>query len=70
MQTVKLNTGFVDENYINFIFDLFASETVLLDGIPAQLKSKSLPYKTGLKDHNINYEIDFEYTYNLINNVQ
>ena len=70
MQTVKLNTGWVDENYINFIFDLFASETVLLDGIPAQLKSKSLPYKTGLKDHNINYEIDFEYTYNLINNVQ
>ena len=70
MQTVKLNTGFVDENYINFIFDLFASETVLLDGIPAQLKSKSLPYKTGLRDHNINYEIDFEYTYNLINNVQ
>jgi hypothetical protein len=70
MQTVKLNTGWVDENYINFIFDLMASETVLLDGIPAQLKSKSLPYKTGLKDHNINYEIDFEYTYNLINNVQ
>jgi hypothetical protein len=70
MQTVKLNTGWVAENYINFMFDLMASETVLLDGIPAQLKSKSLPYKTGLKDRNINYEIDFEYTYNLINNVQ
>jgi hypothetical protein len=70
MQTVKLNTGWVKENYINFVFDLVASETVLLDGIPAQLKSKSLPYKTQLKDRNINYEIDFEYTYNLINNVQ
>jgi len=70
MQTVKLNTGWVKENYINFMFDLVASETVLLDGIPAQLKSKSFPYKTQLKDRNINYEIDFEYTYNLINNVQ
>lgn len=70
MQTVKLNTGWVAENYINFIFDLMASETVLLDGIPAALKSKSLPYKTHLKDRQINYEIDFEYTYNLINNVQ
>ena len=69
-QTVKLNTGWVDENYINLMFDLLASETVLLDAIPAQLKSKSLPYKTHLKDKMINYELDFEYTYNLINDVQ
>jgi hypothetical protein len=69
-QTVKLNTGWVKEDYINFMFDLLASETVLLDNVPAKLKSKSLPYKTQLKDRNINYEIDFEYTYNLINDVQ
>jgi hypothetical protein len=69
-QTVKLNTGWVKEEYINLMFDLLASETVLLDAIPAQLKSKSLPYKTHLKDKMINYELDFEYTYNLINDVQ
>jgi hypothetical protein len=69
-QSVKLNTGWVKENYINFIFDLSVSEKVLLDGIPAKVKSKNLASKTKIKDKNINYEIDFEYTYNLINDVQ
>lgn len=69
-QSIKLNTGWVDENYIDLMFDLCASETVLLDSIPAKVKTKSLPYKTGLKDKNINYEVEFEYTYNLINDVQ
>lgn len=69
-QSIKLNTGWVDENYIDLMFDLCASESVLLDLIPVKVKTKGLPYKTGIKDKNINYEIDFEYTYNLINDVQ
>jgi len=70
MQSIKLNTGWVEENYIDLMFDLCASETVLLDSIPAKVKTKGLPYKTGIKDKNINYEVEFEYTYNLINDVQ
>ena len=70
MQTVKLNTGFVKENFIDVIFDLYASEKILIDNKPVTIKSKSLAYKTQIKDKNINYEIDFEYTYNLINDVQ
>jgi len=69
-QSIKLNTGWVEENYIDLMFDLCASETVLLDGTPANVKTKGLPYKTGIKDKNINYEVEFEYTYNLINDVQ
>ena len=68
-QTVKLNTGFVDENYSELINDLLLSETVLLDSKPATVKTQGSDLKTILKDKNINYEIDFEYAFNLINDV-
>jgi len=68
-QTVKLNTGFVDENYSELITDLLLSETVLLDGKPVTLKSQSSDLKSHLKDKNINYEVEFEYAFNLINDV-
>ena len=68
-QTVKLNTGFVDENYSELITDLLLSETVLLDGKPVTVKTQGSDLKTSLKDRLINYELDFEYAYNLINDV-
>jgi hypothetical protein len=68
-QSVKLNTGWVDENYSELMFDLMASETILLDNKPANIKTKSMPIKTGLQDKMINYEVEFEYSYNLINDV-
>lgn len=69
-ESVILNTGYVAENYINILFDLYASETILLDDKPATLKGKNLPKKTAIKDKMINYTVDFEYSYNLINDVQ
>jgi hypothetical protein len=66
---VKCNTGWVNENYFDLIQDLLLSEVVLLDNKPAIVKSQSAEYKTHLKDKNINYEIDFEFNYGLINDV-
>ena len=68
VQKVKLNTGWVAENYSELIQDLLLSETVLLDNKPAKVMTKSTNLKTSLRDKNINYEIDFEFAYNLINN--
>jgi len=68
-QTVKLNTGWVDENYNELITDLLLSETVLLDNKPVKVKTQSHTYKTQLKDKMINFEIDFEYAFDLINDV-
>ena len=68
-QTIKLNTGFVDENYSELITDLLLSETVLLDGKPVTVKTQGSDLKTSLKDKLINYEMEFEYAYNLINDV-
>lgn len=68
-QKITCNTGWVDENYFELIQDLLVSETILLDNIPVICKSQSSSIKTHLKDKNINYTIDFEYNFNLINDV-
>ena len=68
-QKIKCNTGWVDENYSELIQDLMLSEVVLLNNKPAIVKSQSFDIKTHLKDKNINYEIEFEYNYGLINDV-
>lgn len=68
-QSVTLNTGWVNENYSDLIQDLMVSEALLLDGKPAECKTTGTSLKTSLMDRNINYTIEFEYAYNLINNV-
>ena len=68
-QSVKLSSGFVPENYSDLIQDLLLSETVLLDGLPVEVKTQGTTLKTSLIDKNINYEIEFDYAFNLINNV-
>jgi len=67
-QKVKLNTGWIPQNYSELIQDLLLSETILLDNKPAKLTTKSTNLKTSLQDKNINYEMEFEYAYSLINN--
>lgn len=68
-QSVKLSSGFVPENYSDLIQDLLLSETVLLDGLPVEVKTQSTTLKRSLQDRNINYEIEFDYAFNIINNV-
>lgn len=75
MQTVKCNTGWVDENYIVLINELMLSEKIVLlektgsDFQPVTLKTEQMPKKKWLKDKNINYELEFEYSNNLLNDV-
>lgn len=66
-KSIKLNTGFIDESYSSIIQDLLLAETILLDLVPVEIRTQSIDLKTSLKDKNINYEIDFEYAFNLIN---
>ena len=69
----KVNSGFVDEVLNDSFKQLVLSERVwVLDGdvfVPVNIKARTLEYKTRQKDRLINYEIEFEYSYNEINNV-
>ena len=68
-QKITCNTGWVEENYFDLIQDLLLSQTILLDNKPVIIKSQSSDKKTYIKDKNINYTIDFEYAYGLINDI-
>lgn len=68
-QSIRLNTGWVNQNYDELIQDLLLAETILLDGKPAEITTTSTDLKTSLRDRNISYEIEFEYGFSLINNV-
>jgi len=66
-KSVVLNTGFIDESYNEMIEDLMVSKRVLLDNVPVQVKTNSTELKTNLRDKNINYSIEFVYSFDLIN---
>jgi len=68
-KSIKVNTGFVEESTNALVEQLFLSETIILNKLPVILKSKSTVLKQTIKEFNINYTFDFEYNFNLINNV-
>lgn len=69
----KVNTGFIKEAINDTITELLHSEKVWMykDSLyyPLTVSSKSLEWKTRVKDRLINYEIEFEYAYNNINSI-
>jgi len=72
-QKFKVNSGFMLEAMNDSFKQLFLSERIWwLDGTtakPVTIASKSFEYKTRQKDRLINYEIEFEYAFNEINNI-
>lgn len=69
----RINSGFVKEAMNDTFKQLLLSESVwhLSEGnyIPINVSSSSFAYKTRQEERLINYEIEFEYAYNEINNV-
>jgi hypothetical protein len=75
-ETIKLNTGWVNDGYAEYLQQLMLSEKVLIcdyenntDYAPVKVKTKSLQKQTGLNDGMMNYTLDFEFAYDMINNV-
>lgn len=69
----RVNSGFVQEELNETFRQLFLSERVWQfdSGIytPLNVRGKTLEYKTRAKDRMINYEVEFEFSFNEINNV-
>ena len=72
-ESFKIQSGWVDETMNETFKQMLLSEQVWhFDGtnhIPLNITSSSLNYKTQKKDRLIQYEIDFDYSYNVINNI-
>jgi hypothetical protein len=69
----NINSGFVDETMNDTFTELMLSERIWTliasDFVPLNLKSSDIKYKTRQNDKLINYEFDFEYSYQDINNI-
>lgn len=76
-ESLKLNSGWVYEDYYRTVKELFLSERVYLwrNGdnsdylVPMIVDTKSYEYKSRVKDKLISYEIDFKYANDIINNI-
>lgn len=68
-----INSGFVDEDQNENFRQLFLSERVWsYDGTtftPLNISSKQFEFKTRANDRLINYEVEFSFAYNEINNI-
>ena len=69
METISVNSGYVNEDFSSNIKQLLMSERILVDNKPAMCKTKSLELMKNINNHMINYSLEFEFAYNSINNV-
>lgn len=68
-QTIKVNTGWVQEDFKENLTQLALSERILLNGLPVTLKTKGLDRIKAINKKDINYTLEFLPAYEIINNV-
>ena len=75
VEKVTLSSGFVSEEYNEVFKQMMLSERVWVTDedynvLPINLKTSNINYKTSLNDKLIEYSIEFEKSYNVINNIR
>lgn len=73
-KSIRLNTGFVTEEYNEVIQQLLLTEHAWIhengEVTPVVPKTSSLEYKTSLNDKVINYTVEFDYAFNEVNTIR
>lgn len=73
-ETMLLNTGYIDENQYETIKQLMLSEqvwaTIGSDVFPVNVKTNTLTKKTKVNDKLVNYSVEIEFAYDVINSVR
>jgi hypothetical protein len=64
---ITCNTGWVNDGYADVMKQLLLSEEIRLDDVPVQVAKKSLELMKSINDNNINYSIDFVYSFSTVN---
>jgi len=70
VESIKVNTDWVDEDFNDILKEIMLSEKILIDDKPAKLKTKSTELFNNINTKQINYSLEFEYNFNTINNVK
>lgn len=69
-ETVRLNTGFVDEFYGTVMRELILSERILVDGYPVIRKTTDFTPVNKIDQKLINYTVEFTYAFDILNSIQ
>ena len=68
-QSIKVNSGWVEDDFKDNLKQLMLSEKVLVNEKPAILKTKSIELNKSINTKQINYSLEFEFAYDLINSI-
>ena len=68
-KSIKVNTGWVAEDWKEVLKEIMLSERILIDSKPAKINSKSTELFKHINTKQINYSLEFEFTYDAINSV-
>jgi len=68
-KSIKVNTGWVYENWKDVLKEIMLSERILIDNKPAKINTKSTELFKSINTKQINYSLDFEFAYDVINSV-
>jgi hypothetical protein len=68
-ETIRINSGFVDDSFYNVLLQVLNSERILLNNSPVICKTKSIEKKEQINSKMNNYEFEFIYAYDTINSV-
>jgi hypothetical protein len=68
-KSIKVNTDWVDESYNDLLKQLMLSEKILINNYPAKLNSKSTELFKNINTKMINYQLEFENSFDVINSV-
>jgi hypothetical protein len=68
-KSIKVNTGWVAETWNEVLKQIMLSERILIDNKPAKINSKSTELFKHINTNQINYSLDFEFAYDVINSV-
>jgi hypothetical protein len=68
-RSYKLNTGWVNENFKQVVEELLLSETIRVNDLPALLRTKSVEKFKSINTKTINYQMEFEMAYDVINSI-
>lgn len=74
-EAIVLSTGFVSEDYNAPLQEMMLSEKVWMvdpqdNVIPVNVQTSEITFRTSLNDKMVEYQVEFEYAYDAINNVR
>ena len=68
-KSIKVNTGWVAETWSEVLKQIMLSERILIDNKPAKINTKSTELFKHINTKQINYSLDFEFAFDVINSV-